>query len=264
MFPTRASMFHFFYDPRSNALFREPLRERHKIHFLFTHCELRGIMLGQSWKDRPLVTSIDELKGTKNRVTGTQLGRIAMELLELNPVPIAWEETLDGLRQGLIDGAETWMAAAAYANMTPVLGQAVDLRFFSGTEHTAMNSDVFDALEPEFQSAVMESAYTAQVHVQGAHEAAMVNIVGATNPPMPGTLFDQYGVKVADLSDEERARAEQICSPEFNPGPWEQWRERLGGWAGDRDVYAEIHAIAREIDRGVNPVNVAPRRWWKA
>ena len=53
--------------------------------------------------------------GTKNRVTGTQLGRIAMTLLKLNPTPIAWEETLDGLKQGLIDGAETWMGAAAYA-----------------------------------------------------------------------------------------------------------------------------------------------------
>jgi hypothetical protein len=61
-------MLHFFCDPRSNALFHEPLRERHKIHFLFTHCELRGVTLRQSWKERPLVTSIDELKGADNRV----------------------------------------------------------------------------------------------------------------------------------------------------------------------------------------------------
>ncbi|WP_232312667.1 hypothetical protein [Enterovibrio coralii] len=52
------------------------------------------------WKDKPLVTSVDQLAGTKNRVTGTQLGRIAMQLMNLNPVPIAWEETLDGLKQG--------------------------------------------------------------------------------------------------------------------------------------------------------------------
>ena len=68
-------------------------------------------------------------------------------MLNLNPTPIAWEETLDGLKQGLIDGAETWSSAVAYANMSPVVSQVIDLRFFSGFEHTAMNVDVFDALE---------------------------------------------------------------------------------------------------------------------
>jgi len=86
------------------------------LKFLFSHAELRGIQLGLAWEDKPTVTSIEELFGTKNRVTGTQLGRIAMQALNLNPVPVAWEETLDGLRQGLIDGAETW--ASAYRRPT--------------------------------------------------------------------------------------------------------------------------------------------------
>ncbi len=122
---------------------------------------------------RPDVTKIEELFGTKNRVTGTQLGRIAMELLNLNPTPIAWEETLDGLKQGLIDGAETWSSAVAYANMSPVVSQVIDLRFFSGFEHTAMNLEVFEGLEPHLQDAVMESAYFTQALIQGAHEAAL-------------------------------------------------------------------------------------------
>ena len=70
------------------------------------------------WEKRPTVTKLSQIQGTKNRVTGTQLGRIAMRLLKLNPVPVAWEETLDGLKQGLIDGAETWASAVAYANMS--------------------------------------------------------------------------------------------------------------------------------------------------
>src|SRR5690554_1645200 len=151
MFPTVASMFHFFYHPRSEELLREPMRQRHNIQFLFTHCDLRGIMLGLKWADRPLVTSLEELAGTRNRVTGTQLGRIAMQHLNLNPSPIAWEETLDGLRQGLLDGAETWMSAVAYAGMAPVVAQAVDLRFFAGTEHTAMSLSAFEKLDSDLQ-----------------------------------------------------------------------------------------------------------------
>lgn len=263
MFPSVASMFHFFYDKRSETLLREPLRQRHNLQFLFTHCDLRGIMLGLKWEDEPLVTSLEQLQGTKNRVTGTQLGRIAMEQLGLNPVPVAWEETLDGLRQGLLDGAETWMSAVAYAGMAPVVSQAVDLRFFAGTEHTAMNLSKFESLGSELQEQVMESAYTAQIFTQGMNEAGRYQIVGATEHPAENTVFAQNNVRVAPLSDAEREKAEQLCSPEFNPEPWEQWRERLNGWAGGVDIYKEIHGIAREIPRDTAAVNVKPQRWWK-
>ncbi len=264
MFPGRAAQYHFLYHPASQKILRDPMRKKHGIQFLFSHAELRGIQLGLKWKDKPTVTSVEQLAGTKNRVTGTQLGRIAMGLMNLNPVPIAWEETLDGLKQGLIDGAETWMSAVAYANMSPVVSQCVDLRFFCGTEHTAMNAKVFDGLDGALQDAVMESAYLSQVHVQAANEAALVNTVGASNPQKPNTIFAQNDVRVADISDAEIAKAEQMCSPEFQPQAWEQWRERLNGWAGGIDTYSEIHKIAREIPKDTLAENVEPRRWWKA
>nr|WP_299243339.1 TRAP transporter substrate-binding protein DctP [uncultured Halomonas sp.] len=264
MFPSTASMFHFFYDNRSEKLLREPLRQRHNIQFLFTHCDLRGLMMGLKWADKPLVTSLEDLAGTKNRVTGTQLGRIAMQQMNLNPVPVAWEETLDGLRQGLLDGAETWMAAVAYAGMAPVVSQAVDLQFFAGTEHTAMSLPVFDKLGSDLQDQVMESAYTAQIFTQGMNEAGRVQVVGAAENPIPGTVFAKHNVRVAPLSDEVRQQAAEMCAPEFNPEPWEQWRERLNGWAGGIDVYQEIHSIAREIPKDMAAVNVKPNRWWRA
>ncbi len=263
MFPSRASQYHFFYSPKSEALLRQPLRDRHKVQFLFTHCEQRGIMLGLKWEDKETVTSIEQLAGTKNRVTGTQLGRIAMELMGLGPVPIAWEETLDGLKQGLIDGAETWMGAVAYAGMAPVVSQAVDLRFFCGTEFTAMSLPVFDKLGSDLQDDVMESAYTAQIAVQGMHEAALYDIVGGTNPQKPGTVFAENNVRVATLSDEELLKAEKMCSPEYNPEPWAQWRERLDKWSGGHDTYQEIYDIAREIPKDTAVVNVKPQRWWR-
>ncbi len=188
MFRSRAVQFYFMYSPESQRILRDPFEQRHGLKFLFTHAELRGIMLGLSWEDKETVTSIDQLAGTKNRVTGTQLGRIAMNALNLNPVPVAWEETLDGLKQGLIDGAETWASAVAYANMSPVVSQCVDLRFFCGTEHTAMRAETFDGLSGELQDAVMESSYLTQVHVQAANEAALVNTVGLSFQARPSWM----------------------------------------------------------------------------
>lgn len=265
MFPSRASMHHFFYSKKSEKLFREPLRRLHNIQFLYTHCEQRGLMLGKKWADKPLVTSVDQLAGTKNRVTGTQLGRIAMTLLNLNPVPIAWEETLDGLKQGLIDGAETWMGAAAYANMTPVLSQAVDLRFFAGTEHTAMNNTSFEKkLSPMLQDLVLEVAFEAQQYTQREQEKALIDVVGAMPNPGPNTLFAKDNVRVATLSDAELKKAEKMCSPEFQPKPWEEWRERLNKMSGGSDIYKEIYTIAREIPATTPVLSVKANRWWKA
>ncbi len=263
MFPSRAAQHYFLYHPKSEKLFREPMRKRHNIQFLYSHCELRGLMLGKKFADAPLITSIDQLAGTKNRVTGTQLGRIAMQLMNLNPVPISWEETLDGLKQGLIDGAETWMGAAAYANMAPVLSQAVDLKFFCGTEHTAMNNKTFEKLPSNLQDVVMETSFAAQQYTQREQEKALIDVVGAVPNPGPDTVFGKNKVRVATLSDAEILKAEKMCSPEYNPKPWEEWRERLSKMSGGQDVYKEIFDIAREIPKNTAVADVKARRWWQ-
>jgi len=264
MFPGRASQYYFLYSPESQRILRDPLEKRHGLKFLFSHCELRGIQLGLKYEKEPTVTKLEELFGTKNRVTGTQLGRIAMQLLNLNPVPVAWEETLDGLKQGLIDGAETWASAVAYANMSPVVSQSVDLKFFCGTEHTSMSAKVFDAMDAHLQDAIMESAYLAQVHVQAANEAALVKTVGFSDPQLPDTLFVKNNVRPAFLPADQIKMAEEMCSPEFNPQPWEQWRERLNNWSGGIDTYTDIHRVAREVPADMLPENVEPRRWWRS
>ncbi len=263
MFPSRASQYHFLYSPKSMKVLREPMRKRHGLEFLFSHAELRGIQLGLKWQDKPLVKSVTELAGTKNRVTGTQLGRIAMNLMKLNPTPIAWSETLDGLKQGLIDGAETWAGAVAYANMSPVVSQCVNLEFFCGTEHTAMSSKTFDKLGGELQDAVLESSYLTQVHVQAANEASLVNTVGFSDPQLPGTLFAKHNIRVAWMRGKARKEAEEMCSPEYQPKPWEKWRERINTWSGGLDTYKYIYDVAREIPADTLPENVEPRRWWK-
>ena len=264
MFPGRASQYYFLYSPESQRILRDPLEKRHGLKFLFSHCELRGIQLGLKYEKEPTVTRLEELFGTKNRVTGTQLGRIAMQLLNLNPVPIAWEEKLDGLKQGLIDGAETWASAVAYANMSPVVSQSVDLKFFCGTEHTSMSAKVFDSMDPHLQDAIMESAYLAQVHVQAANEAALVKTVGFSDPVLPGTIFAENNVRPAFLPEDQIKMAEEMCSPEFNPEPWAAWRERLNNWAGGIDTYTDIHRVAREVPADMKPENVEPRRWWRS
>jgi TRAP-type transport system periplasmic protein len=264
LFPDRAAMHYFFYHPKSEELFRKPMRERHGIEFMYTHCELRGLYLGLKWEKEPLVTSIDDISGAKIRATGSQMGQKALSLMGLNPVPVAWEETLEGLKSGLIDGAETGAGAVAYAGMSPVVSQALEIGFFANTEHAAFSRQSFEKLTPEYQEAALEAAYAAQIYTQGMNEAALIQITGRTDPPHPGSVWDKEGVRVSFFSAEEIAKIKERCTPENNPEPWAEWRERLDGWSGGHDTYAEIGAIAREIPEDTLAVNVEPRRWWRA
>ncbi len=127
-----------------------------------------------------------------------------------------------------------------------------------------MNAKVFDKLGPELQDAVLESAYWTQALIQGANEAALINTVGFSDPQMPDTVFANNNVRPAFLSTEELEKAEKMCSPQYVPEPWEEWRERLNDWAGGVDTYTEMSKIAREIPVGTLAENVEPRRWWRS
>jgi TRAP-type C4-dicarboxylate transport system substrate-binding protein len=67
MFRNRADQYHFLYSPESVALLRDPYEKRHGLKFLFSHCELRGIQMGLKWQDRPTITKLEELFGSKKR-----------------------------------------------------------------------------------------------------------------------------------------------------------------------------------------------------
>jgi len=51
MFRSRADQYHFLYSPESMDLLRNPLEERHGLKFLFSHCELRGLQMGNNFAD---------------------------------------------------------------------------------------------------------------------------------------------------------------------------------------------------------------------
>lgn len=261
LFPNRAAQYHFFYHPLSEPLLREPLRKHYGIWFLFAACRLRGVMLGLKWRDKPDVRRIEQLAGLKIRVTASQMGRLALQLLGAETIPVPWCDTRGALQHGMVDGMETWEAAAARV-MPEVISQVLDLRLFSGTGHTAMNAARFEALEPHLQDAVMESAYYAQMLVQLQGEASLINTVGASHPPKAGTVFDRHNIRFVALGAEELRKAERLCAPEFNPEPWTEHRERLNFLVDGWDVYTDIHRIAREIPPDTLAENVAPRRWW--
>jgi len=264
LFPSRASMFHFFYDPKSEALLRKPLREKFNIEFLWTSCELRNLYMGLGWRDRPRVRRPDDIRGTKIRVTGSDLGRTAVSLFGANAIPLDWAETLEGLKSGVVDGQETSSAAAAAFNMGTVTSQDVVVEFFAFTEHTAMDARVFAKLDSKIQQAIRESSFLAQQFTQRENEISLADVVGLQDPPKQGTIWAKHGVKVNLLSREEKAAWVEKASPQQNPKPYEVWRERITKLGGGIDVYGEIYKVAREVPEGTRADAIPAKRWWTA
>lgn len=261
MFQSPGQIYDFVFNPESERLFRKTYRERHNMEMLFTTAELRGILMGSSFRDEPPVTSLDQLKDTRIRATETQFGQIALRLLEMNPVPVAWGETLDALKSGLVDGMETWAGAAAAFNMAPAITKYVGLNFIPGTEHTAISTRAMDSLDDDgLREAVLESAYQTQQVIMYNFAAARHYIIGDVPEPAPHTIYGQSGTEMNFLSDDVLAEAEEIAHP--TKDEYARLRERLNELAGF-DVYEEMLPVARRFPKDELAINVVPRRWWK-
>lgn len=89
MFASEAHINYFLCSPKSEKLLREKIRSMHQVEILYVHPLLRSISLGLKYKDRPLIKTVEELKGMKIRVTGSALGTIGLQLLGMSPVPLA-------------------------------------------------------------------------------------------------------------------------------------------------------------------------------
>lgn len=259
MFQSAAQIYDFLYNPESEKVFRSVLRDRHNMELLFSTAELRGIFMGASFKDKPAIAQMSDLKGARIRATGTQFGQTALTLMGMNPLPVAWAETPDAMRSGLVDGMETWGAAAAAFNLAPVVSQYLKLGFIPGTEATMIRSESLDKLTPELRDALMESAYQTQQVIMYNLAFAQENIIGDVSDPKPDTIYGKAGTEVIIPNEDMVSEAQSMADPQQEP--YAQLRGRLDKMAGF-DAYAAIKPLAQRIDRSVRAVDVVPRRWW--
>ncbi|MBW2604629.1 MAG: TRAP transporter substrate-binding protein DctP, partial [Deltaproteobacteria bacterium] len=190
LWPNRAALYSFAFDHRSEDLFREPMRRLYGLEMLFGDYGLRGFFLSKR-KFGPKTTALDTLDklratGATIRTTGTYFGLISMRLMDVNPVAISYEEVVDAVRQGAIDGAEAWEIPFSMIHFTEYTGQYLYLKYCSGNWVTGMSHRKLKKMPERLQEAIMESAYLTQVGVLGKEEASIAIRAGSgENAPPP-------------------------------------------------------------------------------
>jgi C4-dicarboxylate-binding protein DctP len=153
------------------------------------------------------VTNLEELAGTKIRVPELRVWIDFWQLLGANPTPLPYAEQYNALSTGVIEGLEAdffsidgfnWYEQAPHLTLTNhwFLPKAV-----------RVNAAWLDALSPELQDMVRDTAQAAFAGQREANRAGMADAL---------TGLVDAGVTVHELSDDEKALWVETAAPLFD------------------------------------------------
>lgn len=152
------------------------------------------------------VTNLEELAGTKIRVPELRVWIDFWQLLGANPTPLPYAEQYNALSTGVIEGLEADFFSIAGFNWYEQAPHLTLTNHWFLPKAVRVNAMWLDALSPELQDMVRETAQTAFAAQREANRAGMADAL---------TGLVDAGVTVHELSDEEKARWVETASPLF-------------------------------------------------
>lgn len=255
----RQSLLNLLHDPSMNKVYRDVWQKQYGVEFLYCTNDPRGIFMGLKYSDLPEVRHPDDLKGRKLRITNSTMIQNFAASLGMNPVPLAWTETLEGMKSGVVDGMETWPGAAAGFGMTAVTAQAIELDFGPGTGSVFINSRSMDRMPGRVQDTLREASRKAsEASYHGLTEAANSVTGNGPNPtPESDYVKRKDTMRHVRLTEAEIDAFRERGSVERNGAIYTEVRKELDKLAG-LDVFGAIAEYEQKV-RG-KPFN--PTKWW--
>jgi len=257
LWESREQVFDFLFSPDSEKLYRSVLRDRYGIEVLHYYGDLRSVFMGEKYAGAEEIRTPDALSGAKFRISPSEMFQIASKSLGMSPIPLAWVETLEGMKSGVVDAMETGPSAAAGWGMTKVSAQAIDLNFSPFVCPAFVSSRSFEKLPDDMKEVVYESAWEAQKLAYEEGAVANNKIVGSGPDPDPESNYQMLKIKDIRLTPDERAAFVEQAGVEANLDDYASVRAGLDGIAG-YDVYGAIKEAA-EARKGKS---IELAKWW--
>lgn len=162
-------------------------------------------LVGLSWYDagarnfysRTPITCIEDIQGMTIRVQESDVMADMVSALGATPAKIVYADVYSALERGIVDGAENNWPSFEAMNHCDVA------RYYTLDEHTRVpelqicSKAVWDKLDEEDQGIIMESARESAVYEKQ---------LWAAREKSSRRIAEQKGVKVIELSDEEKMR----------------------------------------------------------
>ena len=218
---------------------------------------MRNIMMGMKYGDRPDITSPEDLRNAKIRITNSDMISNFAKSLDMSPIPLAWGELMEGLKTGLVDAAETYPSAAAGFGMYTVLSQDVDIQFAPGYSMIFMDRRTYEKLPERLQEVVLETSWETMVHAYNSATEAESSLVGIGANPSEDSAYRKSGLRQVHLSEDQREQFHAKGAVENNTELYAALRKQLDGIVGF-DVYGALQDAAAQV----SATELQPTKWW--
>lgn len=257
MWSGRDEIFNFLFSPESEKLYRSVMRKTYGIEVLHYYGDMRSIYMGLKYSDRDEIRTPEAFAGAKIRISGSEMFENFTKSLGMNPIPLAWVETLEGMKSGVVDAMETFPSAAAGYGMTKVSAQAVDVNFSPGVCPAFISSRSMDKMSDRLKEVVYEAAWEAQKLAYADGITTNNEVVGSGDNPGADSNYQKLDMRDVRLTASERAAFAEAGGVEQNMEMYGSMRgqmDKIGGY----DVYA---AMKEQAAHWVGkPINM--QKWW--
>lgn len=199
-------------------------------------CELNNIkIIADNWyrngtalvSNREIHT-VEDMAGLKVRVPQVDMTIKTFEIVGMNPTPIAYNESLLALQQGIVDAIWCTEDAAYTMGFYEVADYLIELNSYFDAMFVYMNNDLYTTITDAQRALIEEAALAA-----GDYYSGLANDILAENV----AKMKEGGIEVITLADEEVAKLqapmEQIAldceaAGEWTPGTYEKVIALLG------------------------------------
>ena len=165
-------------------------------------CELNNIkIIASNWyrNGTALVSnreihSVEDMQGLKVRIPQVDITLDCFQTVGMNPTPIAYNESLLSLQQGIVEAIWCTEDAAYTMGFYEVAQYLIELNSYFDAMYVYMNNDLYNSLTDAQRDLIVEAAHEAGVYYTGLAEDALAESVAK---------MKEAGVEVITLPEEE-------------------------------------------------------------
>lgn len=165
-------------------------------------CELNNIkIIASNWyrNGTALVSnreihSVEDMQGLKVRIPQVDITLDCFQTVGMNPTPIAYNESLLSLQQGIVEAIWCTEDAAYTMGFYEVAQYLIELNSYFDAMYVYMNNDLYNSLTDAQRDLIVEAAHEAGVYYSGLAEDALAESVAK---------MKEAGVEVITLPKEE-------------------------------------------------------------
>lgn len=253
---TRQEMWESFWVPFA--------QEHGVLPIYFTAPTKRDIMLGtdiaSSTDERFRVPS--DIEGLDIRRTLSRVPAIAIDEWGANPVNVAWADTIQGLKSGVVNGLETYTPALFPFGMAESVGEIIGNTWSGGSQVAWANLEWLKSLSSDQQDALAEQTKTTYEEVVKGVGEGWANKVGYSDPPPEGSAIAENDITMNILDDDEVAAWREPVDVYEHPDLYDDILTDAEELTGESDPISTFGDLASGSGVPSEPTDFEIEAWW--